>query len=383
MSYENLLKWVFSPFDSAKNNFSQSMERLKEVTKNKNSQLEVVTNFFKEFKKLEIKYKNDLVAISLKFQKKINEAFNDQRITKFFQLVFEKLFQRCNQITQTQDFVKDLTSKINASNKNLRKCFRDKTDAFQKNSSKFADLLTKSHTAYTDYLDECRNLTSQNFQKNDDLEDNDEEIADLIQMVEMTTNTVDQVKLLQRIVEFKSNIGKRTAQKIMEKANEKGSVSNWSNNEVRRFNRKWEDLKEVMHKAAQAAENKSKQERQANTDKMLRKKDRLADVEKKRFGQLSQQMFVCLAGINGTVEDCLQAEATWKDKLQKHLMAFMFNYFPLERDQIRTKAKLIKKTVKASTSKFTEFGKVCATNPSHFSCNSTLFCNRSSSIFDS
>ena len=158
MSHEDILKWVLNPFDSATNHFSKIFDQLETVAKTKNSELEVVSNFFKEFKKIESKYKNDLVEICVKYQKQVYEAFSDEKMQQFFQMLFNNMLKRCDRITRSQDLFKEMAQKMTVMNGELQKNIKFKIDTLRNEMEKYYDLLTKSKKNYSNYLEKCKSL---------------------------------------------------------------------------------------------------------------------------------------------------------------------------------------------------------------------------------
>lgn len=361
MSYDNLLKWSQTSFNAATGHFTKVFDQLQIVAEEKKSELEVVSNFFTEFGEIENNYKDQLIEVCVKYQRQVYEAFSDEKMQQFFQMLFNNLLHRSDKITKNQDHFRGLSLKMKAMNQNFQKNIKGKVENLRSEMTKYNQVLADNKLNYSEYLRMCDSLNENSHKKIDTLHSEMEDIRDLGELVESSSSRDEQLRLLDRIANFKLDIGKRAAQRLKDKFREQRSKGDWSRNESDRFTKKWEEMKRVVKDQAQAKLAKiKKQERGvvAGTEKKIREFSLQART---KHDQLSRVMFDFLGRLERSLKTCKEFELDWKDKIKAQIVQFMCNYFPEKQDEMLDKAKNTEDNMEAFKSKFYSIAKVAVT----------------------
>ena len=333
-------------------------DQVQSTSRRKVLELDVVSNFFCEFGAIERKYKDELVGLCIKFQKQVYEAFSDEKMQQFFQMLFNNLLQRSDQITRAQKSFEDITSKIGAMNKDFQKSIRGRIDLLDQGLVSYAELLKDNRVKYLEYIKECNALNDKSHKKLDDLQDQLDLVFDLQEVVDQVRDRPDKVRLLDRIANFKVDVGKRKAQKMKDKFREQRSKNNWTEKDDFMFSERWDELRgEVMRQTKMRMIQLKNQEKAiiANTEK------RIGEFSKREEGfhvQLSDQMFEYLRHMESSLSDCVRTELSWKNQTKSLLVQFMYSYFPDKKDMILKKAERTEKSIEEFISKFSLISKV-------------------------
>jgi hypothetical protein len=358
MSYDNLLKWSQTSFNAATGHFTKVFDQLQVVTEEKKAELEVVSNFFNEFGQIESDYKDKLIEVCVKYQRQVYEAFSDEKMQQFFQMLFNNLLHRSDQITKNQGFFKDLSLKMTAMNQNFQKNIRGKVEMLRGEMTKYNQVLLSNKTNYSEYLRMCDSLNENSHQKIDHLHEDLEDIQELGALVQKCKERSDQVKLLDKVANFKLDIGKRAAQKLKDKFKEQRNKADWSKNEIERFSKKWIELKGVVKDQVKVKMAKIKNQEKAvisGTEKKIKEYSKDARV---KHDLLSKLMFDFLGRLERSLQACRGYELDWKDKIKAQIVQFMCNYFPHKQDEMLDKAKNTEDNMEGFNSKFYSIAKV-------------------------
>ena len=358
MSYDNLLKWSLTSFNAATGHFSKVFDQLQTVSEEKKSELEVVSNFFSEFGEIENTYKDKLIEVCVKYQRQVYEAFSDEKMQQFFQMLFNNLLHRSDKITKNQNFFKDLSLKMTAMNQNFQKNIRGKVEMLRAEIGKYNGLLETCKINYSEYLRMCDSLNENSHKKIDNLRSEMEDIRDLAEMVEEASEKEDQMKLLDKVANFKTDIGKRAAQKLKDKFREQRSKGDWSRNEMERFGKKWEEVKGVIKAQVDSKLLKIKKQEKNVILGTEKKINEFTGQAKEKHENLSKLMFDFLGRLERSLFACKEYELDWKDKIKAQIVQFMCNYFPEKQDEMLSKAKNTEENMEGFNSKFHSIAKV-------------------------
>jgi hypothetical protein len=358
MSYDNLLKWSQTPFLSGTGHFRKVFDQLQQVADEKKSELEVVSNFFTEFGEIENEYKDKLIQVCVKFQRQVYEAFSDEKMQQFFQMLFNNLLHRSDKITKNQNFFRDLGLKMNAMNQNFQKNIKGKVEMLRSEMTRFNEMLTINKLNYAEYLQMCDSLNENSHKKIDNLKCEAEDIRDLALLVRESKEKDEQLRLLDKVANFKTDIGKRAAQRMKDKFREQRGKGDWTKNEKERFANKWKEIKEVIQGQVDLKVAKiKKQERSIilGTEKKIN--EYTTDANEKHTN-LSNLLFDFLGRLDRSLVACKEYELDWKDKIKAQIVQFMCNYFPDKQDEMLDKAKNTEDNMEAFNSKFHSIAKV-------------------------
>lgn len=358
MYYDNLLKWSLTSFNAATGHFSKVFDQLQVVSEEKNSELEVVSNFFAEFGEIENKYKDQLIEVCVKYQRQVYEAFSDEKMQQFFQMLFNNLLHRSDKITKNQNHFRGLSMKMKAMNQNFQKNIKGKVENLRSEMAKYNQLLSDNKLNYSEYLRMCDSLNENSHKKIDTLHEEMEDIRELQDQVDSSRERPEQLKLLDKVANFKLDIGKRAAQKLKDKFREQRNKADWSRNETERFAKKWVELKTVIRDQVQTKLAKIKKQEKsvvAGTEKKIKEYSREARL---KHDQLSKAMFDFLSRLQRSLKTCKEFELSWKEKIKAQIVQFICNYFPEKQDEMLNKAKNTEDNMEAFNSKFYTIAKV-------------------------
>lgn len=358
MSYDNLLKWSLTSFTAATGHFSKVFDQLITVSEKKKEELEVVSNFFTEFGQIENNYKDQLIQVCVKFQKQVYEAFEDEKMQQFFQMLFNNLLHRSDKITKNQNFFKDLSLKMTAMNQNFQKNIKGKVDTLQSEMIRYNELLSDNKLNYSEYLRMCDSLNENSHKKIDKLHGEMEDLRDLKDIVIQASERDEQLKLLDKIANFKMDIGKRAAQKLKDKFREQRNRGDWSKNESERFAKKWIEMKNMIKPQVEQKLIKIKNQERAVVTGTEKKIKGYSIEGKKKHDHLSDLMVDYLSRMEKSLESCCEYELDWKDKIKAQIVQFMCNYFPDKQDEMLQKAKNTEENMEGFNSKFHSIAKV-------------------------
>jgi hypothetical protein len=358
MSHENLLKWSQTPFDSATHHFSKIFTQVDELAIIKNSELEVVSNFFEEFGKIERTYKDELVTVCVKYQKQVYEAFSDEKMQQFFQMLFNNLLHRSEKITRDQGFFKDLMLKMRAMNQEFKKSIQTKVEYLRQEKAFYDELLETRKIDYSDYLKKCDTINENTHNKIDLFLDEADEVDLLIERVRNAEEKDERLKMLEKVADFKVNLGKRAAQKLKDKFREQRGKNKWTNNELERFDLKWRELAGVVANKVEDRKKYLKEQEKSIVAKMEQLIENLSNQEKERHNELSDSMFSYLGRMEKTLQEFKDCELDWKEKVKSLIVQFMYNYFPEKKEKILKKAKNTEENMEGFKSKFYDIAKV-------------------------
>ena len=358
MSYDNLLKWSHTSFNAATGHFSKVFDQLQMVTEKKKEELEVVSNFFTEFGEIENNYKDQLIEVCVKYQKQVYEAFEDEKMQQFFQMLFNNLLHRSDKITKNQNFFKDLGLKMTAMNNNFQNNIKSKVEILKNKLTKYNQLLIDNKQNYSEYLKMCDSLNENSHKKIEILHNEIDDIRDLGNLVEETTIRDEQLKLLDKIANFKSDIGKRACQKLKDKFREQRNKGDWSKNESERFEKKWIEMKNLIKNQVQLKIIKIKNQEKALISGTEKKIKGYSTDGRKKHDELSELMITFLEKLENSLQSCCEYELDWKDKIKAQIVQFMCNYFPEKQDEMLQKAKNTEENMEGFNSKFHSIAKV-------------------------
>lgn len=358
MSYDNLLKWSQTPFLSGTGHFNKVFDQLLQVADEKKSELEVVSNFFTEFSQIESEYKDKLIHICVKFQKQVYEAFSDEKMQQFFQMLFNNLLHRSDKITKNQNFFRDLGLKMTAMNQNFQKNIKGKVDMLRAEMGRYNEMLSINKLNYGEYLQMCDSLNENSHKKIDSLKGEVEDIRDMALMIRESQDKDQQLKLLDKVANFKTDIGKRAAQRLKDKFREQRGKGDWTKNEKERFAKKWKEIKEIIQSQVDQKVTKIKKQERSIILGTEKKINEYTVQAKEKHWNLSSLLFDFLGRMDRSLVACKEYELDWKDKIKAQIVQFMCNYFPEKQDEMLDKAKNTEDNMEAFNSKFHSIAKV-------------------------
>ena len=346
------------PFNSATHHFSKIFSQVDEVATIKNSELEVVSNFFEEFGEIERSYKDELVSVCVKYQKQVYEAFSDEKMQQFFQMLFNNLLHRSEKITRDQGFFKDLMTKMKMMNQEFKKSVQTKIDTLKLEKTMYDEMLETRKIDYSEYLKKCDKINEKTHNKIYKFLDEVDEIEELVEKMRGAQDKEHRLKVLEKVVDYKTNLGKRAAQKLKDKFREQRGKNKWTNNELERFDIKWRELLQVVEEKVKERKIELKEEEKSVISKMEQRIDTYSKNEANKHRALSEHMFNYLGTMEKSLEEFKTCELNWKEQIKSLLVQFMYNYFPEKREKILKKAKNTEDNMEGFKSKFYDIAKV-------------------------
>jgi hypothetical protein len=358
MSSEHLHKWRLTPFEAATNHFMKVYDQIQTTSHKKMQEVEVVLNFFKDFGEIERKYKDELVGLCIKYQKEVYEAFADEKMEQFFQMVFNNLLQRSDKITRGQKTFTEIKEKMSVMKKELQKTMKTRMEELDIGLVRYAELVRENKGRYEEYIKECNILNNKSHKKLEILQDEMDGVYEMEEMVLEAEDHEDQIKLVDRIANFKMDLGKRKAQKMKDKFREQRSKKKWSEKNLKMFKEKWEELKNKVVEQTRLRMKKIKKQEKAVIGNTENKINETSWKEEGVHKELSKDMFEYLKKIETNIQDCVKMEMAWKQQTKSQMVEFMYKYFPENKEMILKKAQRTEKTIEDFTSKFNLIAKV-------------------------
>ena len=327
-------------------------DRLQSVITDKSSELRVVADFFNKFDAIESNYKADLMDFCVSFQAQICEAFSDEKMQQFFQMIFNNLLKRCNQITRSQDCIKGLNLKLGAVNDDLRQTCQVTTQALQRRLADYRRALGEWKIGYSKYLDGCNALNQDAYRRKTQLQNEVDDAENMRNQLETTRDRDQQLKLAVRLVNFRLDIGKDNAQQIKEAFREQFKKRKWTSEQADRFDGRWESLLQTVQRRVSSLRIRNQIQQKAVVTGAEAGIDEHTRDQRARFDGLGRELFACLDEIDASVRGCSLSELEWKDKLKAQIMQFMYDYFPGTCEQTLRKAKSAEQNMEGFSSKF-------------------------------
>lgn len=358
MVYDNLLKWTFTSFEAGTGHFEKIFEHILQVSEEKKEELEVVTNFFQEFGKIESEYKDQLVEVCVKYQRKVYDAFSDEKMQQFFQMLFNNLLQRSDKITRSQSYFRDLGQKMEAMNQNFQKSVKGKIEMLRVDKKRFKAALTENKLNYQEYLKISDSLNENCHKKVDSLKGEEEDLQDLHSLVKESVSLSEKFKAVNKIASFRMDVGKRTALTIKEMFKEQRNKSELSRGEKDQFEDQFSKLQMLLQVNVKAKSGKIKAQEKVLISGTEKKILAYSQEAKNSHTALSNSMVDYLQRMDRSLTACGEYELDWKEKIKAQLIQFMCGYFPEKQDEMLVKAKNTEDNMEAFSSKFLRISKV-------------------------
>ena len=214
MTYEMLSQMNFSVYEYSVTHFNKVFDRISVVQNQKETEIKVITEFFKEFKSMEDDYKNNLINICVKYQTIIYETFKDEKIQQFFQILFNNLLQKSDIITKSDDHFKSFNEKMNALNSNFKKNINGKISLLESSKNRFEEKIKNSKLNYSEYLKLSDMNNEECYKKIDKLKEEESKLKGLSEEIKTCNKFEEKFKVLDKIQAFSADVGKTSAREL-------------------------------------------------------------------------------------------------------------------------------------------------------------------------
>ena len=243
MASEALLEWTMTGLETATGHLNQVFEESLVAGKEKETELLVVSSFFKEFALVEKKYKEGLVKLVLKYQKQVHETLKDEKMMQYFQMMFNNLLVKSDLVEKRQDFFGSFQKKLVALDLNFRNKVQTRIDGIQVEKDMFRRKLDSFRLNFGEYFRMCDSYNKYCVDKIDMYQGNYERLQDFKGVLEDAHGFDQRMKVVSEIIGYKYDIGAKDAKKIKMKFTVKHRKEKLSRAEVDRFNTYFETLK--------------------------------------------------------------------------------------------------------------------------------------------
>lgn len=360
MTSKLLTQWNFSPFDFAVAHFEKVFEQFSYIRENKEEEYSVLFNFFKEFNQIEDDYKQKIIELCTKYQTKVYETFNDEKIQQHFQILINNLFQKTESLIKSQDYLKNFEENLNLINSELKTNLSNKIQFLDHEKLKFSEMLSNMKKSYSQYLKDSDNMNDICFKKIDDVHDNIYKFNELLTEMKSANKFDDKIKIIEKVSSFNFDVGKKSAKEIRDFIRDQRSQSSGSLSQyvITKFNSKYESLRVNVHSKVKEnikKMNKKEESLISSTEKEIKEITKKTELE---FKDLSFCLLNYLEKQEKIIQICSEEEINWKEKIKSHLVKFMCNFFPHNENEILRKNKNIVKNIQRFVSKFKNLLKV-------------------------
>lgn len=354
MTYELLTNWNFSTFDYSLSHFNKVFSQISNVQSQKDSELEVISEFFKEFEVMEHEYKNKLIQICIKYQSRVYETFKDEKMQQFFQILFNNLLQKSDIITKSHDHFKSFNEKMTALNENFKKNTDGKISLLENNKQRFEDKIYNMKINYSEYMKLSDMKNDECYKKIDELREKSSKIKWISQEINTVQTFDEKFKLLDKIQNFSIDVGKSICRELKEfiKDEKTNSTGLPPKTIVMEFNTKFDSLRVVSQSKIKSLLSKLQMSEQSiltNTQKTIQE---LTERTYSEYSELSSNLTTYLSKQEKFINSCAQYELDWKDKIKAQLIQFMCRYFENKQDEILQKAANANENMENFISKF-------------------------------
>ena len=358
MSFDTLLNWTYTSFDAGMGHFSKIFDHTSDVNYQKEEEMQCTLTFFEELNEIDKSYKNQLEDLCLKFQKKVHDAFSDEKVQQFFQMMFNNLLYRCDNITTNEKYCIELKDKLSTINENLQSNVQPKINMLNSEMTKFNNLLEDYKKNYTDYLKKCDSVNENCHKKVENLNIENDELSSLKDQIRETSSVEDRLKMLDKIAAYRNDVGKKDALKIKEKYKSKKGKNEWEKAEITQFKLEYLKLQEGVFNQIKTKQVKIRSNEKAQILGTEKKIVLYTQKAEQSHLKLSKALLSYLDNMQTSLYICGKHELCWKEQTISQIIDFMIKYFPERKDDVLKKKKNTEKNMEEFLSKFGNISKV-------------------------